>query len=345
MTYYDILGVPETASFEEIKQAYRAQIKFFHPDVFQENPEIAEIKTQQLNEAYDVLGDQQKRQEYDGNLRWVRQRAAQNTHPTHEDPPRQQAYQTQSRQAEEPRYYPPAKGLDRLPLWLSRVIRLLAPLSAIIVLVLIWSLTPDLSSKSSEQATKEDVPTAEEPIEAALKEEAPQTSRTSELLAKKRAAQEEEAVYFTPTGDKFLDQEHLANGEIPRTVDIPTHGSILYQNGNERIAPFGVETTGGGYYYVKLREVDSKSDVINFFVHAGRSLELNVPLGEYEMVYAFGTVWYGEGLLFGENTVYSRADETFDFTADDTQVYGWTVELYEQYDGNMVTEIITADEF
>lgn len=72
-SYYDTLGVPETASPEEIRQRYREQIKFFHPDTFNVTPEIAEEKTQALNEAYKVLYDPVKRAEYDSYLHAKRQ--------------------------------------------------------------------------------------------------------------------------------------------------------------------------------------------------------------------------------------------------------------------------------
>ncbi|WP_027399315.1 J domain-containing protein [Anaerovorax odorimutans] len=54
---YEILGVKEGASKEEIKAAYREQVKKYHPDKFQDNPlyELAEEKLQEINEAYDYL--------------------------------------------------------------------------------------------------------------------------------------------------------------------------------------------------------------------------------------------------------------------------------------------------
>lgn len=69
MTYYDILGVPYNATADQIKRAYREQIRFFHPDVFQGSEDVAKIKTQQLNEAYAVLSDPRKRAVYDFDLR------------------------------------------------------------------------------------------------------------------------------------------------------------------------------------------------------------------------------------------------------------------------------------
>jgi curved DNA-binding protein len=61
--YYATLEVPKTASAEEIKKAYRRLVRKYHPDVSKE-PD-ADAKTKALNEAYDVLGDPEKRAAYD----------------------------------------------------------------------------------------------------------------------------------------------------------------------------------------------------------------------------------------------------------------------------------------
>ena len=54
---YEILGIKEGASKEEIKAAYKQQVKKYHPDRHQDNPlyELAEEKLQEINAAYDYL--------------------------------------------------------------------------------------------------------------------------------------------------------------------------------------------------------------------------------------------------------------------------------------------------
>lgn len=62
--YYDILGINKNASDDEIKKAYRSLAKKYHPDLNPGNAEAAE-KLKEVNEAYSVLSDKTKRQNYD----------------------------------------------------------------------------------------------------------------------------------------------------------------------------------------------------------------------------------------------------------------------------------------
>src|SRR5712691_2971366 len=62
--YYSILGVKKTATEDEIKKAYRNLAKKYHPDKNKGNKE-AENKFKELSEAYAVLSDKEKREQYD----------------------------------------------------------------------------------------------------------------------------------------------------------------------------------------------------------------------------------------------------------------------------------------
>jgi curved DNA-binding protein len=62
--YYATLGVTKTATDKELKQAYRKLARKYHPDV-NPNDKAAEAKFKEINEAYEVLGDPDKRKKYD----------------------------------------------------------------------------------------------------------------------------------------------------------------------------------------------------------------------------------------------------------------------------------------
>ena len=73
--YYQTLGISIDASSEDIKKAFRQLAMRYHPDRNPANPKETEDKFKEINEAYEVLGDEQKRWQYDrmvGLLRYPR---------------------------------------------------------------------------------------------------------------------------------------------------------------------------------------------------------------------------------------------------------------------------------
>src|SRR5262245_13356416 len=75
--YYKTLGVSKTATEDEIRQAFRKLARKYHPDVAKNKAE-AEEKFKEINEAYEVLGDPEKRKKYDTlGANWNRQQGFQ----------------------------------------------------------------------------------------------------------------------------------------------------------------------------------------------------------------------------------------------------------------------------
>ncbi len=70
INYYEVLGVKDTATEQEIKKAYRKLAVQWHPDKNADNKEVAEEKFKSISEAYAVLSDKEKKEEYDNFRRF-----------------------------------------------------------------------------------------------------------------------------------------------------------------------------------------------------------------------------------------------------------------------------------
>ena len=66
--YYEILGVPKNASYDEINAIYKALARIYHPDIYKGDKKHAQVKMQEINEAYGILKDDFRRKKYDEQL-------------------------------------------------------------------------------------------------------------------------------------------------------------------------------------------------------------------------------------------------------------------------------------
>ena len=114
---------------------------------------------------------------------------------------------------------------------------------------------------------------------------------------------------------------------------------------NERLAPFEIRSSPGGHYLLKLVDVYSKSDVMTVFIRGGVTVNVDVPLGTFEVRYAAGERWYGYEHLFGPDTACSKADKTFEFRIEGNQISGYTLTLYKVAHGNLHTSKIPRRSF
>lgn len=130
------------------------------------------------------------------------------------------------------------------------------------------------------------------------------------------------------------------------TVAKPSSG-LYTQNldGQQAIAPLEIRTESGSDYYVKVVNAANDNDTLAIYIHGGETVEVEVPLGNYEIRYASGTNWYGDQELFGSDTAFNKADELFNFVDTGYQISGYTITLYQVIDGNLQTKTIDKNQF
>ncbi len=134
------------------------------------------------------------------------------------------------------------------------------------------------------------------------------------------------------------------NQHLPSQL-LPESGEIRSYVTTERIAPFEIRSSRGTNYLVKLVDAFSGKTVLTVFVSGGIPVQVDVPLGNYVVKYASGQTWYGYEHLFGRETGYSKAQETFSFRVQGDTVSGYTITLYKVENGNLSTKEIRKDEF
>ena len=130
------------------------------------------------------------------------------------------------------------------------------------------------------------------------------------------------------------------------TVAKPSSGLYTQNfNGQQAIAPLEIRTESGSDYYVKVVNAANDNDTLAIYIHGGETVEVEVPLGNYEIRYASGNNWYGDQELFGSDTAFNKADELFNFVDTGYQVSGYTITLYQVIDGNLQTKTIDKNQF
>jgi hypothetical protein len=126
---------------------------------------------------------------------------------------------------------------------------------------------------------------------------------------------------------------------------LPNSGAFWTFTSQARIAPLKITTQSGSRYYIKLIDARNKARVIAIFVDGAQTIQVDVPLGTFELRYASGMVWYGQKYLFGPKTQCIRGMDFLTFSQDGNYVNGHEVTLYKVPYGNFETTEIDASEF
>ena len=123
----------------------------------------------------------------------------------------------------------------------------------------------------------------------------------------------------------------------------PETGTLIAPLG-KRIAPFQVRVSSDADYYVCLISRNGNL-VASYYIRAGDTLDVSVPLGTFELVYAAGKTWFGSDKVFGDGTTYSNSRQHIEFSRQGGRIKGVVVELILQQNGNFPTEEISREEF
>lgn len=126
---------------------------------------------------------------------------------------------------------------------------------------------------------------------------------------------------------------------------LPRNGSVRISTGRVGDAPFKISTKPGGHNLVKLINLSDSSEVISIFVQDGRTVEVNIPVGVYQMKIASGTKWYGNKNKFGRDGSYSTANEALTFAYDGDKIKGHEIKLFGVINGNLKTKEINPEDF
>jgi hypothetical protein len=122
-------------------------------------------------------------------------------------------------------------------------------------------------------------------------------------------------------------------------------GLLWNKTGRAGMAPLYIDTRPGQKYFVKLVNFSNHEDAVALLAQGGEGIEILVPFGVYEMRWCSGLQWYGEADRFGPYESCAKAKERFVFKLEGTDPVGYTVELYEQFNGNLASQDIDPSAF
>lgn len=318
-THYDNLKVSRTAPPEVIKAAYKSLVNKYHPDKHNGDHEAEQVM-RLLNEAYEVLSDPIQRLKHD---QWIEEQEKLNNVNANKFPYRydenlKQHSPLHKSTAPKRKSNPPISLLQRSKNFVRKIVDFcLGLISWGLILFIIFLCIKHLFFPD---ANLNNLQTAQE---------------HSELYDSNSAeGSEYEEVYREPA--------KIKKDLIPEALPYTGYTNRQTFNG---VAPLRIKVSEGSHYWVKIENALTGDELASYFIRAGETLNIEVPIGSYEVKYASGKQWYGESELFGTNTSYAKADEILNFRFDGYSYNGYSIELIQQVNGNLETTSISEGEF
>lgn len=113
-------------------------------------------------------------------------------------------------------------------------------------------------------------------------------------------------------------------------VATPKTGIYKVYTTNQLLAPLEtINHNDNNHYLFKLTSPETKTTTLTIFINKKENCNVKIPLGKYEISYAFGETWYGDDKLFGTSTQYRKYPNNYDFYYDiETPQYrGWYFDM------------------
>jgi len=142
----------------------------------------------------------------------------------------------------------------------------------------------------------------------------------------------------------LIDRELRSPSLLPPAQ--PLFSQLLWNKFSERrIARLKIQASSDTGYFIKVRPSGTKTDLLAATISPGGSLETEVPLGSYDLVYATGDTWYGEEALFGHNTQFYQTDRPMIFSQQGSTIKGVVISLVKRAGGNLRSNRLNSTDF
>lgn len=129
-----------------------------------------------------------------------------------------------------------------------------------------------------------------------------------------------------------------------KKVDIK-NGQILKNPKGAKLAPLRVTAAKDRNFYIYMKNSKNKSNDFAFYVKKGKTVNFNIPLGNYTIYYATGTTWYGKKAKFGKETTLRKINGTVKFYRSGNRYMGHSFQLYSVANGNVTTSYVGNNDF
>ena len=126
-------------------------------------------------------------------------------------------------------------------------------------------------------------------------------------------------------------------------VPKPETGVLYDVSYDDSLAPFTIDANNDTDYVLRL--CDGKEIIQSYYIRAGETLSVHVPLGEYSLYYACAprdASWFGEDFLWGAATSYYKSSGSYEFDFDGEYYNGYTLNLLSWSDSSGNTKAVDS---